>query len=63
MPKMREVIEALTNAGVRDKVKVIVGGTPVTSEFAKDINADHRAADAVEGVEKCVEWMTQNSGE
>jgi 5-methyltetrahydrofolate--homocysteine methyltransferase len=62
MPKMRDVIEELTNAGVRDKVKVIVGGTPVTSEFAKDINADHRAADAVEGVEKCVEWMTQNSG-
>lgn len=63
MPKMREVIEALTNAGIRDKVKVIVGGTPVTSEFAKDIGADHRAADAVEGVKKCVEWMTKNSGE
>ena len=63
MPKMREVIEALTNAGIRDKVKVIVGGTAVTSEFAKDIGADHRAADAVEGVKKCVEWMTQKSGE
>jgi len=63
MPKMREVIEALTDAGVRDTVKVIVGGTPVTSEFAKDIGADHRAADAVEGVKKCVEWMTQQNGE
>jgi 5-methyltetrahydrofolate--homocysteine methyltransferase len=63
MPKMREVIEALTDAGIRDKVKVIVGGTPVTSEFAKDIGADHRAADAVEGVKKCVEWMTQQNGE
>lgn len=63
MPKMREVIEALTKAGIRDKVKVIVGGTPVTSEYAKDIGADHRAANAVEGVKKCVEWMTQKSGE
>lgn len=63
MPKMREVIEALTTAGTRDKVKVIVGGTPVTSAFAKDIGADHRAADAVEGVKKCVEWMTQTSGD
>jgi methylmalonyl-CoA mutase cobalamin-binding domain/chain len=63
MPKMRDVIEALTDVGIRGKVKVIVGGTPVTTEFAQDIGADHRAADAVEGVEKCVEWMTRKSGE
>ncbi len=62
MPKMREVIEALTDVGIRDTVKVIVGGTPVTFEFAKAVGADHRAADAVEGVERCVEWMTQTSG-
>jgi corrinoid protein of di/trimethylamine methyltransferase len=58
MPKMGEVIAALTTAGLRGRVKVIVGGTPVTSDFAQAIGADHRAADAVEGVAKCVDWMT-----
>lgn len=56
MPKMGEVIEALKAAGLRDKVKVIVGGTPVTGEFAESIGADHRAANALEGVQKCTEW-------
>ncbi|MBS1876800.1 MAG: corrinoid protein [Acidobacteria bacterium] len=40
MPSMRTTIEALERAGVRDKVKVIVGGAPVTEQFAKDIRAD-----------------------
>lgn len=56
MPKMGEVIEALKAAGLRDKVKVIVGGTPVTDEFAESIGADHHAANALEGVQKCTEW-------
>jgi len=58
MPKMGEVIAALADAGLRDRVKVIVGGTPVTDDFATAIGADHRAADAVEGVAQCVAWMT-----
>ncbi len=58
MPKMGEVIAALAAAGLRDRVKVIVGGTPVTDDFATAIGADHRAADAVEGVARCVAWMT-----
>ena len=40
MPSMRAVIDALKDAGVRDNVKVIVGGAPVTKEFASDIGAD-----------------------
>ncbi|MDX9755518.1 MAG: corrinoid protein [bacterium] len=40
MPSMKETIETLKSAGVRDKVKVIVGGAPVTQEFAKEIGAD-----------------------
>ena len=56
MPKMGEVIEALKAAGLRDKVKVIVGGTPVTDEFAESIGADHHASNALEGVQKCTEW-------
>jgi len=61
MPKMGEVIVILKEAGLRDKVKVIVGGTSVTAGFAESIGADHRAVNALEGVKKCVEWVT--SGE
>lgn len=58
MPKMGETIEALKMAGLREKVKVIVGGSPVTSEFAESIGADHCAVNGLEGVKKCTEWVT-----
>ncbi|MEE9399271.1 MAG: corrinoid protein [Dehalococcoidales bacterium] len=62
MPKMGEAIEALKAAHLKQKVKVILGGTPVTSEFAESVGADHRAVNAVEGVKKCVEWVTPGRG-
>ncbi|HYW45400.1 MAG TPA: corrinoid protein [Bryobacteraceae bacterium] len=40
MPAMKSTIEALKLAGVRDKVKVIVGGAPVTKQYAEQIGAD-----------------------
>ncbi len=40
MPSMKTVIDKLSEAGVRDKVKVIIGGAPVTQEFADQIGAD-----------------------
>jgi corrinoid protein of di/trimethylamine methyltransferase len=40
MPAMRTTIEALREAGLRDSVKVMVGGAPVTAEFAEEIGAD-----------------------
>ena len=40
MPSMRTTIEALKNAGLRDKVKILVGGAPVTQKFAEEIGAD-----------------------
>ncbi len=40
MPSMKTTIEALKQAGVRDKVKVLVGGAPVTQQYADDIGAD-----------------------
>lgn len=58
MAKMADTIAALKEAGLRNKVKVILGGTPVTEEFARSIGADHRGANALEGVKKCVEWVT-----
>jgi 5-methyltetrahydrofolate--homocysteine methyltransferase len=52
MPRMREVIESLLEAGMRDRVKVMVGGAPVTEKFAQDIGADGYAPDAASAVEK-----------
>jgi 5-methyltetrahydrofolate--homocysteine methyltransferase len=46
MGEMETVIDALSEAGLRDNVKVIVGGAPVTPDFAKKIGADGFAADA-----------------
>jgi 5-methyltetrahydrofolate--homocysteine methyltransferase len=46
MPQMKTVIGALEEAGLRDQVKVIVGGAPVTESYAHEIGADGYAADA-----------------
>jgi 5-methyltetrahydrofolate--homocysteine methyltransferase len=46
MPSMKKTIDALQDAGVRDSVKVIIGGAPVTPEYATEIGADGFAADA-----------------
>ena len=45
MPAMRTTIEALKAAGVRDRVKIMVGGAPITQEFANEIGADLYAQD------------------
>lgn len=50
MGHMKEALEALEAAGKRSKVKVIVGGAPVTEEFAKRIGADGYAPDASRAV-------------
>ncbi len=46
MPSMRTTVQALVDAGLRDQVKVIVGGAPVTEDYAANIGADGFAADA-----------------
>jgi 5-methyltetrahydrofolate--homocysteine methyltransferase len=46
MPNMKVTIDALKTAGLRDQVKVIIGGAPVTENYAHDIGADGYAADA-----------------
>ncbi len=52
MPMMRSTIQALKESGVRDQVKVMVGGAPVTREFAKEIGADGYAPDAASAVDE-----------
>lgn len=52
MPKMGEIINALEEAGIREQLAVIIGGAPVTQEFAESIGADLYAANARDGVDK-----------
>jgi 5-methyltetrahydrofolate--homocysteine methyltransferase len=52
MPKMGETINAIKEAGIRDQVKILVGGAPVTSAFAEEIGADGYASNAASAVEK-----------
>jgi len=51
MVKMKATIEALEEAGLRDKIKVMVGGAPVTAAFAEEIGADAYAPDAATAVD------------
>ena len=51
MLKQREIIEAIKQANLRDKVKIIVGGAPTTEDWAKEIGADGWAPDAASAVE------------
>ena len=58
MIEMKNTINALQEAGVRDAVKVIVGGAPVTQKFANDVGADGYAYDAPGAAQKCKELLS-----
>ncbi|MEM2935552.1 MAG: corrinoid protein [Candidatus Bathyarchaeia archaeon] len=58
MPEMENVIKELKKAGLRDQVKIIVGGAPLTEDYAKKIGADAYAPNAVAGVNICKKWVT-----
>jgi 5-methyltetrahydrofolate--homocysteine methyltransferase len=51
MVQMRATIEALEEAGLKDQIKVMIGGAPVTDAFAKEIGADAYAPDAATAVD------------
>ncbi len=51
MPSMKETVDALKEAGVRDKAKVMIGGAPVTQQYADEIGADGYSADAASAVD------------
>lgn len=58
MRTMESTIKALEEAGVRDKVKVMVGGAPVTDEFAQQIGADAYASNAASAAEIATKFVT-----
>ena len=53
MEEMRATIEAIKREGLREKVKIIIGGRPVSKEFAKEIGADAFAFYPVDAIEEC----------
>ncbi len=53
MMQMKQTIEYLKNEGLRDKVKIIIGGAPVTQQFAEEIGADGYSVDASSAAELC----------
>jgi 5-methyltetrahydrofolate--homocysteine methyltransferase len=58
MPNMKNTIDALEAAGLRNKVKVIIGGAPITDAYAKQIGADGYASDASRAVSLAKALMT-----
>jgi 5-methyltetrahydrofolate--homocysteine methyltransferase len=57
MAQQENVIAALEDAGVRENVKVLVGGAPVTEDFANKIGADRYTADAASAAEVAKSFM------
>lgn len=55
MDVMSDVVKYAENAGIRDKVKIMVGGAPVTEEFCKQIGADKYTSDAASAADAAVE--------
>lgn len=57
MPAMKSVIDAIQQAGLRDQIRIVIGGAPVTQEYADKIGADGYAADATSAVRKVRELI------
>jgi 5-methyltetrahydrofolate--homocysteine methyltransferase len=50
MPEMKKVIEACQQAGIRNRIKIIIGGAPITQSFANEIGADGYGENAISAV-------------
>ena len=57
MPGMKTALEALEAAGLRDQVKAMIGGAPITQNYADEIGADGYAPDAASAVDKAKELL------
>jgi len=57
MQEMKTNIEQITGAGLRDQVKVMIGGAPITQEYADEIGADGYTADAGSAAEMAKEFL------
>ena len=59
MPSIKDGIEALKAAGLRDKVRVMIGGAPVTQSFADEVGADGYSSDAASAADLAKELIKQ----
>lgn len=57
MPIMADVVKGAEEAGIRDKVKIMIGGAPVTQDFCDQIGADAFTQDATSAAEKALELV------
>jgi corrinoid protein of di/trimethylamine methyltransferase len=55
MPAMKDTVKAIADAGLKDQVKIMVGGAPITQEFCDEIGADFYTADAASAASKAAE--------
>lgn len=60
MGVMEDIVKAINDAGIRESVKIMVGGAPVTHEYAEQIGADAYTPDAATAAEKALELVTAN---
>lgn len=60
MDKMKTVMNQLRKGRLKRRVKVIIGGAPITSDYAQRIGADAGTSDAVQGVETMKTWMAKS---
>ncbi len=58
MPEIKATIQAIEGAGLRDKVKVMIGGAPVTQAYADEVGADAYTEDAGEAAARAVELVS-----
>ena len=58
MPAMKETIDAFIEAGIRDTIKIIVGGAPVSRQYAEEIGADGYGDDAISARDLCVKLVS-----
>lgn len=54
MTEMKHVVEEVKNSDIKDKIKIMVGGAPVTDSFCQSIGADYYAADATTAAEVAI---------
>jgi 5-methyltetrahydrofolate--homocysteine methyltransferase len=61
LTEMKKTIDALKQAGLKGRVKTLVGGAPVTERFAREIGADGYASDAASAVDKVKQLIAEES--
>ena len=57
MANMAEIIEVITEAGLRKKVKIMIGGAPITDEHTRKIGADSYAQDASQSAKLALSFI------